>query len=366
MTFLNILVFLVSIFSLDALAQVAVTRMPDLPKSFCGLGEAGTEGWIERYEIQFLTKNRWGNDHLSSGLVAFHKNLGERVDPLLYLHATTSKLEVPSKGSFESKFVVCRTLSSNRILIAPDYVGMGDDEMAHGYMIRGEVNRTALDMLIAVNNWFDRSQLSKSLTIAGYSQGGHSALSFHHFLDHHETDYVVKKTFAMSAPANLSKDMLSVILDGRPSANTTYLMSLVLANYQEYYGDIFDESPFRSKYAAASSYAVAMDTKKLKDLLPLDPRDALRPDFVRDLEQNLNHSLRQRLAENDIPPWAASAPIVLSYSAGDDTIVSATTANFIKSMKRFPNDISMVKTAAVLPHGVNFVRSVKWLGRVLN
>jgi hypothetical protein len=366
MTFLNLLLFFVTVVSFDALAQVSVTRMPDLPKSFCGLGEAGTEGWIERYEVQFITKNRWGNDHLSSGLVAFHKNLGERVDPLLYLHATTSKLEVPSMGSFESKFVACRTLSYNRILIAPDYIGMGDDEMAHGYMIRDDINQTALDMLNAVNQWFNRSQLSKSLTIAGYSQGGHSALSFHHFLDHQKTDYVVRKTFAMSAPANLSKDMLTVILDGRPSANTTYLMSLVLANYQEYYGDIFDESPFRSKYAAALSHAVAMDTKKLKDLLPLDPRDALRPDFVKDLEQNSNHPLRQRLAENDIPPWAASAPIVLSYSAGDDTVVSATTANFYKSMKRYTNNISVVKTAAILPHGVNFVRSVKWLGRVLD
>jgi hypothetical protein len=244
MTTLKLIVFIVSIFSFDVIAQVSVTRMQDLPRSFCGLGEAGTDGWIERYEIQFLTKDRFGNDHLSSGLVAFRKNLSENVDPLLYLHATTSKLEVPSKGSFESKFVACHTLSRNRILIAPDYIGMGDDDTTHGYMIRKEVNQAALDMLNAVGKWFDRSLLSNRLTIAGYSQGGHSALSFHHFLDHEKTNFTVKKTYAMSAPANLSNDMLSVILNRRPSINTTYLMSLVLVNYHEYYGDVFESSPF--------------------------------------------------------------------------------------------------------------------------
>ena len=366
MTPIKMIVFLVSIFSFDAIAQVSMTRMQDLPRSFCGLGEAGTDGWIERYEIQFLTKDRFGNDHLSSGLVAFQKDLSEKADPLLYLHATTSKLEVPSKGSFESKFVACHTLSRNRVLIAPDYIGMGDDDMTHGYMIREEVNQAALDMLIAVGKWFDRSHLSKRLIIAGYSQGGHGALSFHHFLDHEKTDYIVKKTYAMSAPANLSNDMLSVILNRRPSNNTTYLMSLVLVNYQEYYGDVLDGSPFKSNYASAFSYALAMNTKKLNDLLPLDPRDALRADFVRDLEQDPNHPLRKRLAENDIPPWPASAPIILSYSAGDDTIVSETTVNFFRSMKRYPNKISLVKTAALLPPGVNFVRSIKWLGNVIN
>ena len=346
--------------------QITVKRLSDIPRAVCANGPDRPNRAIQRYAVRYLTLNKLGNEIEASGLIAYQTEHIETLNPLLYLHPTSSRLGVPSMSSFESRFATCKLLTNGNILIAPDYVGMGASESAHGYMIKEEVNQAAIDFIMAIKKWFEGPKISSNLTLVGYSQGGHAALSIHQYLDQEPSSFVVGKTYAMSAPANLSVDMLDTLLYAPPSDNTTYLTVLVLANYQEYYGDVYRESPLTQEYLEAEPMAIRMDTKALQRLLPRNPRTALHEEFVANLEQNPNHPLRIRLKLNDIEPWSASAPIILTYSSGDKTVPASGTIRFSNQMKELGNNILVERTAINLSHASNFIRSISFLGNILH
>lgn len=360
--------------SQTAYGHLQVIRLPDLGGVLCReiRSNSRKQMRIKRYALIYKTKDQHGDDMVASGLVAFRHGVVSNPTPLFYLHATPrKKQDVPSHGSFESNFVACNALSEHRVLIAPDYAGLGYGEGDHPYMVASITRTVALDFLKTAKNWLSKMgiQALKKTIIAGYSQGGHATLDVHKYLEESlsppEIDVDIKYSFAMSAPVNLSKNMLNSIIVAEPSSDTSFLTSLVIANYQSYYGDVFQTSPFRPKFSATNDMALHMEKAALKRHIPKDPRELLTADFMWQLHNKPNMAFVKHLAENDVLPWLAKAPIVLTYSKADKTVPALDTLEFYRQMKDVGSPVSLIQNSKKLPHTINFLNSILYFSEYL-
>jgi hypothetical protein len=343
--------------------------MPDLPSSFCISDKVGSQlRPIQRYSVEYQWIEDNGEVGIASGLVAFRANSKSVLTPVIYMHATSaSKLDVPSQGSFESNYASCKVLNDSNVFIAPDYYGMGLGTGFHPYMITDPTVHATLsfyDIALRVMKSL-KKETSDSVVLAGYSQGGHAALAVHRFIDANQLPIKVKKTFALSGPTSLSVNMVDLFLYGEPNKNTRSLVSLVLVNYNQYYGGQYSSSPFIPEYSIAEDFALSMNKKAIDESLPRSPYEFLSEDFLEDLNLSKNHPFRMRLAENDIVPWTFSGKIILAYSEGDTTIPPKDTKEFFASMSKISPNVSLFRTSKSLPHTANFLKSLDYLGKIL-
>jgi hypothetical protein len=176
----------------------------------------------------------------------------------------------------------------------------------------------------------------------------------------------VDKTFAMSAPLDLQGGMLDHLMYREPQKNTGAFTALILANYQDYYGDIYRVSPFISAYEGAENLAQQSDKSSLMDFLPQDPNQFLESSFYSSLKKDLDHPLRDRLRENDMSVWNSSARIYLGYSDGDKTVPPSQAKGYYQKMEAIGNRVYLMKTAVILGHSANFIRSIKVVASNLN
>ena len=363
------LVMLLSLIVLNfSFAQVNIIPLPDLPKNFCALKELdeGEKGIIKRVAIIYKTKNKFGEQTLASGLVAYQHDVVETPTPIFFMHATPrTKIDAPSHGSFESKFFICNALSRQTVVIAPDYVGLGFGLDDHPYMVKDITISASMDFFRVAKSWLEKqNQLVKSeMILAGYSQGGHAALAIHEHIERIEKDIKVKHTFSMSGPTNLSGNMLQNILEEEPNKDTSFFTAVSLSSFQRHYGHVYTSYPFRAEFDQIEELARNIDRKGLNKYTPNDPRDLLTPVYFDDISHNLNHPFRKRLEENNINAWKAQSPITLTYSAVDTTIPAKDTKDFYQKMKALNNDVEIVRVSEYLPHTINFLKSVKYFSK---
>ncbi len=343
---------------------IHVEKLPSLSKLLCPL--SGKKNpiipHINRYKVLYETKDFFDNNTIASGLIAIPASRNKYLSPLLYLHATSStKQNVPSMGSIESKFFACKTVQKKRVMIAPDYLGMGYHQGDHPYMISDITVKTSLDLLNSAVELLQENNfhIDENLILAGYSQGGHAALAVHKYLDFNPNpNYKIVKNFVMSGPTNLSTNMLQSMIYDEPSDNTSFFGALVIANYQIFYGDIYSNHAFKLEYQAVEQEALNINKKEIKKILPTNFTSALDEGFLDEVKFNSESSLKYRLSQSDIIPWQASAPIVLSYSKADMSIPPKDTFHFYQLMKSMGNDVSLRKSSNHIKHRMNFIPSV--------
>ena len=345
-------------------ALVGVMRLPDLPKTFCALSKGVDEdkGAIRRYALLYNTKNHRGQEVLASGLVAFREDVEKNVTPILYLHATPKfKEDVPSMGSFESKFMTCRALSQKTVIIAPDYIGLGHSKEEHPYMVKDVTISASLDFFNAAQDWLQNKHeifTPNKVILAGYSQGGHAVLAVHKHLDETEADLKVLKTYSMSGPTSLSTNMLHSMLYNVPDKNTAFFAAVTLTTFQAHYRNVYENTAFIPEFEDAEDLGVNIDKNGLRDLLPRDPRESIRPELLAEIEADPEHPFRKNLEANDIHPWKASAPITMTYTKVDTTIPPSDGAEFFQKMKKIEgNNIRRVASSEHIPHTANFLLS---------
>ena len=173
----TLLIYLLLGFSQTAFSQIGVKRLPDLTKRFCVINsnKKFRSGNVQRYALTYYTKNQYGQNVMASGLVAIPKRVSSQPSTLFYLHGTASgKKNAPSMNSFESRWVGCKVLKQNEILVAPDYLGLGYGQGHHPYMVKDITTSASIDFYDVARRWLMQSfgiYLNPNTTIAGYSQG---------------------------------------------------------------------------------------------------------------------------------------------------------------------------------------------------
>ncbi len=289
---------------------------------------------IQLFKLQYTTTDVRGALDTASGLLVVPDIPGGIFPTLVFQRGTIdNRLDVPSNlmDAWESAAIAG---SLGYMTVAPDLLGVGDSRGFHPYVHAATEASAALDMLFAAKAFAEQNgiQLNDQLFIAGYSQGGHSAMALHREIETNYSDvFTVTAAAHMSGPYSLSGVMRDLILSDEPYPFPGFVAYQMLSyNYvYQWYDSLVQVfkpqfvEPMERFFNEEIGF-FEMDTLLLYQLredfgedLPKQMfQDSVLSAFIGDSLHPLNVALR----ENDTYNWAPQAPTRLFYCSGDDRV----------------------------------------------
>lgn len=298
---------------------------------------------LKAYKITYYTKNEKNNLVKATGLLMYPK-ANYKLSTVVSDHGTTdSRQNVPSnlKGVLYAGFVVELSYVLNGyILMAPDYVGMGNGDGVHPYVHYPTEASATIDFVTAANKVLAQQNVKRydEYFLAGYSQGAHAAMS-------------TLKKLSISNPNNLNfkyaymgdgpYDFSGVTLQKGVLEKQIYPFNSFIANvvntcnktgYQMYNSNISEV--ISSEYLDRYNYHVVQDNGGLL-WGPLVWRTLFTNNFVNDVTNNQNNKLRQCLKSNDVYDWYNKTPMTLGHSTVDLAIHPDNTSKTIEVQRGY-------------------------------
>lgn len=292
---------------------------------------------LKGYKITYYTKNENNVLVKATGLLMY-PNVNMKLSTVVSDHGTTdSRYNVPShfKGTLTAGFVVELSYVLNGyILMAPDYVGMGDGEGVHPYVDYATEAGATIDFVTAANKVLAQLGVKRydEYFLAGYSQGAHAAMS-------------TLKRLNVSNPGNLQfkyaymgdgpYDMSETTLKKGVLEKDIYPFSSFLANvlhscnntgYKTYTNDISEV--ISAEYLDQYNYHVVQDNGGLL-WGPFIWRKLFTTNFIDEVTNNPSHKFRQCLKPKDVYDWYNKTPMTLGHSTVDLAIPPENTSKTI-------------------------------------
>ena len=170
---------------------------------------------VDLYRINYTTTNLEGAQDTASGLMCIPHIEGYSLPLVSYGHGTVgSRYAVPSYLSQEHTLPAIYS-SIGTVTIAADYLGLGDNDGIHPYVHADSEASASYDMIVAVKDFLPMDMdinINDQLFITGYSQGGHTAMALHRYIET-ETDLEVTGALPMSGPYSISTGMKDLLVN---------------------------------------------------------------------------------------------------------------------------------------------------------
>lgn len=295
---------------------------------------------LKAYKIEYYTTNHKKKIIKATGLLMY-PNKNYRLSTVVSTHPTTDhRNNVPSNlsGIHGFGFLVELSFALNGyIVMAPDYIGMGDGDGQHPYVHNDTEASATLDFIKAANkviNQIGGINRYNEYFLTGYSQGGHASMAT--LKRAQQTNEIrFKHMYTGSGPYDLSYSTLQLgIINKKTYPASTFTASLIysckLTGYK-----VYDKSPdeiIAPKYQEAFKKNIVKDGGGL-DWGPKVWRQLYKSSFVNDIINNPNHSLRRCLRANDNYNWHNRTPSTFGYST-EDLIVHINSTRKAKSSQR--------------------------------
>ena len=300
-------------------------------------GIPATNG-TDLYKVRYTSTDLEGMPDTLSGLIAIPDTEDLAHPVLLYAHGTVgSREQVPSRLSGEHVLVAIYG-SLGYFALGPDYLGLGDSKGVHPYVHADSEAWACYDMIRAIRTSADDNNfdINEQNFIFGYSQGGHSAMALHRYMElENPHGYEVTASAPSSGPYSISKEMRDFTLGDNEYFFAAYLASTAIS-FEAAYGNILDErglsSFFYDEYAMEMERYVneEIDLFELNDILIETliqnhgkslPKLMIREEILDDIFNDPESPVSMALADNDVYDWAPQAPTRLYYCMSDDQVV---------------------------------------------
>jgi pimeloyl-ACP methyl ester carboxylesterase len=277
---------------------------------------------ITLYRVAYRTANFDGSGIIASGLVAV-PNDGPARRVVVYLHGTTVQRKMaPSESRFgEGALVAAAVTGTGNILVAPDYIGLGESDVLHPYMYAKASSSASIDFLRASRTLVEElhGDWPDDLCLMGFSQGGHATFAVERELQKlHDPRLAVKASAPIAGPFHLREISFPNAMAGKTKSDPLYLAYLAHAYSQIYH------RPLESIVAAAYVEIVPklfdgeQTIETIESALPAEPRKLFTPEFLDAFDKGKPHWFLSALAANDVMDWTPSAPVRIYY--GDDDL----------------------------------------------
>lgn len=263
-------------------------------------------------KLVYETIDKNGDPATASGALVIPQD-GDNTLPLLsYHHGTEPKRSQVASVSPLFVFESLIYASSGFLTCTPDYLGLGESQEVHPYLIADLSASATIDMLRATRAYCCEQgiALNEKLFLSGYSEGGFVTLATHETL---ETDYSDEFSVTASTPMAGPYDLMETarILLTQPEYPHPSYFGYIITAYSDVYGwDRFDEI-FQAPYADlipelfdgtySSGYIESQLTSNITELVTSEFING----FLGDGEQALKTALR----ENSPLNWTPRVPI---------------------------------------------------------
>lgn len=286
------------------------------------------------YKIRYETPDLYGVTDTASGLLVVPDIPGQL--PLVcYQHGTVGeKSAIPS--NLQSEAVIAMAFSSlGYVVIAPDYLGLGDSRGFHPYMHAETEASVAIDMIYATKDFVPSISLdlSDQLFVTGYSQGGHAAMALLKELEaNHSMDLPVTAAAPMSGPYSVSGVMVDQLFLPDPYFYPSYL-PYTLNSYQMAYGNLYNDlsEMYRPGYDSLvqdfldRKYTLGQLNTQLINRLTQDfgtsvPRMMFKDSIQTLIRTDAMHPFNIAMRLNDVYDWTPQTPMRMFYCEADDQV----------------------------------------------
>ncbi|MDF1697486.1 MAG: T9SS type A sorting domain-containing protein [Saprospiraceae bacterium] len=291
---------------------------------------------VDLYRVNYTTSSIEGTLDTASGLVCIPHIEGFGLPLVSYGHGTVdSRYDVPSYLSFEHSLPAIYS-SIGTVCVAPDYLGLGDNDGIHPYVHAETEASASYDLIVAVEEFLSVEMnigLNNQLFITGYSQGGHSAMALHRYVET-ETDLEVTGSLPMSGPYSISTGMKDLLVSDESYDYVAYLAWTAIS-YQEVYGTIYPNNDitqfFKQPYADIilkfqneEASLSEINEELIDSLIAIEggsfPKLMIQDDLLNAILTEEDHPVNIALRDNDVYDWAPTADTRLLYCMGDDQV----------------------------------------------
>src|SRR5690554_5315056 len=297
---------------------------------------------VDYYRLTYNTVNTAGEPTIASGGVAIPVSTTCQTFPMMaYCHGTVLRqLDVPSQQNYES-VIVKVFASTGFIAVAPDYLGLGENEGIHPYVHAVSEATATIDLIRATREFLESFPIidNGETFITGYSQGGQGAMATLKYAEEHglTEELGIVAGAPCSGPYDLSGSQAEVLLSDAPYSNPGYIVYLLIS-YQLAYGNLYADlsdiikSPYDSLVApyfdgAQNEFSINV----VNGILPNQLSELLVDSVYNNFQNNPQHPLWLNLADNDTYDWTPQVPIRMFYCTGDEQVdyTNSTTADSV-------------------------------------
>jgi pimeloyl-ACP methyl ester carboxylesterase len=299
---------------------------------------------VTLYRLRYWTTNFDGSTVVASGLVALPD--GKKAKSVVsYFHGTSAQRNTaPSQtNSDEGMEMAALVAGTGHILLAPDYLGLGESHGIHPYMHVKTTVDTCVDFLIASQGLLKQihQDWPPLLFLMGFSQGGHSTLAVQRELEKlGDPRFTVKASASVAGAFQLRDISLPQALTGETPSHVFYLAYMTNA-----YAAIYRQ-PITSVLGKpfAETVPVLFDgNHEIDEIvagLPARPRDLFTPEFLAAYDNGTKHWLLDAISENDVKDWTPRAPVRLFYGENDVDVLPEEARRAVLAMKSRGADIT--------------------------
>lgn len=280
---------------------------------------------FDMYRITYLTHGEQGDLVKASGLLSLPRG----VDPqtiVSWQHGTTTLRDnAPSKPTPDESVLISIVFASNgALLLAPDYIGLGQSELPHPYYYLPATVGSTRDLIVAAGEILAASQIARpgDLFLAGFSQGGHATMAAARDIEQAPLpDTRLVAAASIAGPIDLDGFSLENTLKGESESASMYL-AWIFATYARIYAEDMS-AVFRAPYdlTIPQLFDGKTDGRDIAAQLPRDPRAMLSDDYLLRLDHGDKGWPGRRMSENDLDGWRPQTPLRL-YSGANDIDVS--------------------------------------------
>ncbi|OAV44199.1 S9 family peptidase [Lewinella sp. 4G2] len=335
----SIYILCLTLFSLSLSAQTYVTVEPQTGTSRLALSFTAGRNIpysVENYKITYNTTDVFGQPTVASGLLCVPADRGRLFALAVYNHGTVAGRElVPSREGITERFIPQVMAGVGMITVAPDYLGLGDnDAPVHPYVHADSEASAGRDLVAAAKQWLDEEEIdySDQFFITGYSQGGHATQALHRDVQTNPGPDSLKVTAAthLSGPYSISDVMRETLFAEGQATLPGYIVYTYIS--YDYVYDLFDD--FNEIFADEYVGNVDSFARGLIDLGAFNTRleeqiaenNASLADLLQDsiatqlMTADPTSPTYQALLDNDTYDWAPEAPTLMYYCTADEQV----------------------------------------------
>jgi len=276
---------------------------------------------VDLYRVEYFTQGEDGELVPASGLLTLPRT-EELKGILSWQHGTTvTREQVPSLPTLDEGVLASIAFAGHGyVLLAPDYIGLGQSELNHPYYHRESSVNSIRNLIHAARVILERRgvPVPDSLYLVGFSQGGYNTVATMASLESNPLPNLNLVAGASIAGAfDLGGFSFVNAMEGE-SQNASLYIAYIVNTYSRVYNYPLD-SIFRSPYAETvpSIFSGSLQGQEVVEALPRSPRELFTEDYLNSFDAGDLGWLGMRLSENSNKDWQPHRPLRLYYGNED-------------------------------------------------
>lgn len=288
-----------------------------------GLGGIPVAHAVDTYRIAYPVELESGERVMASGLLALPRGAAPSRIVSFHHGTSTSREAVPSRLDVTGAAASILFAGNGYMLLAPDYLGLGDSARIHGYYVTPE-HVAAVTALIAAARQLPGAP-DAPVFLSGFSQGGHVTLAA--MRDMEARGEAVLAAAPVAAALDIRNISLAAALKGGAPSHSLYLAYLAWS-HAHHYGHALDTA-LTAEYAALveNLYGTPHEPDEIVAALPENPREMFTPEFLAAFDEGGSHWLLDTIATAGLTAWTPQAPLRLYCGTADADVVPEEATN---------------------------------------